>query len=155
MADQDWETVTFKKRKPASNQRATTKARQEGRKVVTEKKFAAGSNQQRSGVNANRFEENKGIDEEPDAMVMNTLSRAQSVAIQQGRQNKRWSQKDFAQKINQKVTVVNEYERGTATPNQQVLAKMERVLGIKLRGKNIGDPLPTRASKRGRGRGKS
>ena len=36
---------------------------------------------------------------------------------------------------------MNDYESGRGIPNQQVLAKMERALGIKLRGKNIGEPL--------------
>lgn len=36
---------------------------------------------------------------------------------------------------------VNEYESGKAIPNQQVLGKLERALGVKLRGKNIGEPL--------------
>lgn len=62
-------------------------------------------------------------------------------AIQQGRQTKGITQKDLAQLINEKPQVVNEYESGKAIPNQNVLGKMERALGIKLRGKNIGDPL--------------
>lgn len=35
----------------------------------------------------------------------------------------------FSQRINEKVSVVAEYESGRALPNQQVIAKMERVLG--------------------------
>ena len=35
----------------------------------------------------------------------------------------------FLQKINEKQQVINEYEAGKAIPNQQVLAKMERILG--------------------------
>lgn len=62
-------------------------------------------------------------------------------AIQKGRQDKNITQKDLAQLINEKPQVVNEYESGKAIPNQNVLGKMERALGIKLRGKNIGDPL--------------
>lgn len=44
------------------------------------------------------------------------------------------SQKDVAQKINEKPTVLQEYESGKAVPNAQILAKLERVLGVKLRG---------------------
>ena len=37
--------------------------------------------------------------------------------------------------------MVNDYGAGRAVPNQQLLAKMERALGVKLRGKGIGEPL--------------
>lgn len=37
--------------------------------------------------------------------------------------------------------MINDYESGKAVPNQQVLAKLERALGVKLRGKDIGSPL--------------
>lgn len=65
-----------------------------------------------------------------------------SKTIQQARQAKGLTQKDLATKINEKPTVVNEYESGKAVnPNQQILMKMERVLGVKLRGKDVGAPL--------------
>jgi putative transcription factor len=52
------------------------------------------------------------------------------------------TQKELATKINEKPTVVNEYESGKAVnPNQQILMKLERALGVKLRGKDIGQPL--------------
>jgi putative transcription factor len=63
----------------------------------------------------------------------------------------------LATKINETAKVVNEYESGKAAPNQQVLAKMERVLGLKLRGKvsfraliakDIGQPLAPRGPKK-------
>ena len=61
-------------------------------------------------------------------------------------------QSELAQKINEKPSVINgipfkvgntdiDYENGKAVPNQQILGKMERVLGVKLRGKDIGAPL--------------
>jgi transcriptional regulator with XRE-family HTH domain len=44
------------------------------------------------------------------------------------------SQKDVAQKINEKPSVLQDYESGKAIPNPQILGKLERVLGVKLRG---------------------
>lgn len=51
------------------------------------------------------------------------------------------TQKDLATKICEKPQVVAEFESGKAIPNPQILGKMERALGIKLRGKEIGKPL--------------
>lgn len=42
--------------------------------------------------------------------------------------------------------MIQEYESGKAMPNQQVLGKLERALGVKLRGKDIGAPLAPRGS---------
>ena len=45
------------------------------------------------------------------------------------------------QRINEKPQVVNDYESGRAIPNQQVISKLERAVGVKLRGKDMGQPL--------------
>lgn len=55
-------------------------------------------------------------------------------SIGQGRQAKGLTQKELGTKINEKPNVIAEYESGKAIPNPQILAKMERVLGVKLRG---------------------
>lgn len=55
-------------------------------------------------------------------------------AIQTARMEKGLSQKDTAQKINEKPGVLQEYESGKAIPNPQILGKLERILGVKLRG---------------------
>ena len=57
-----------------------------------------------------------------------------------------WTQKDLATKICGKVQVVVEYEQGKAIPNQQILAKLERNLGYKLRGKDKGQKIEPRTS---------
>ena len=63
------------------------------------------------------------------------LSRNVSLRIQQARQAKGWTQKELATKISEKPQVVNDYEAGRGIPNPAILAKMERALGVKLRGK--------------------
>jgi len=47
------------------------------------------------------------------------------------------SQKDVAQKVNEKPSVIQDYESGKAIPSPQVLGKLERVLGVKLRGLSL------------------
>ena len=59
----------------------------------------------------------------------------------QARVDLKISQKDLAAKINEKPAIVNEYESGKAVPSQQILAKLERILKVKLRGQNIGEPI--------------
>jgi len=81
------------------------------------------------------------IAEHNDAGTIPTVSMDVSKAIQKGRTEKGMTQKDLAGKINEKPTLINDYESGKAIPNAQVLGKMERILGIKLRGKDIGTPL--------------
>lgn len=44
------------------------------------------------------------------------------------------SQKDVALKINEKPSVIQDYESGKAIPNPQILSKLERTLKVKLRG---------------------
>ncbi|KAG6874322.1 hypothetical protein C0995_001547 [Termitomyces sp. Mi166 len=75
----------------------------------------------------------------PPAKIAPSVGRA----IQDGRMALKLSQKDLAQKINEKPSVIQDYESGKAVPNTQVLGKLERVLGIKLRGSDIGKKLET------------
>jgi DNA-binding XRE family transcriptional regulator len=56
-------------------------------------------------------------------------------AIQAARTKSGLSQSDVARSLNQKVSVIQDYESGKAIPDQKILAKLERVLGVKLRGK--------------------
>ncbi|XP_022442485.1 endothelial differentiation-related factor 1-like isoform X2 [Monodon monoceros] len=44
-------------------------------------------------------------------------------------------------KINEKPQVVADRERGRAISNNQVLGKIQRAIGLKLRGKDIGKPI--------------
>ena len=66
------------------------------------------------------------------------ISKETATAITTGRNNKKFTQKHLAQLINEKQEIIASYENRKAIPNQQILRKMERVLGINLQGKNIG-----------------
>jgi putative transcription factor len=54
------------------------------------------------------------------------------VALQQARTAKGWTQKQLAQRINEKQTVINEYETGRVIPNPQIIQKLQRALGVSL-----------------------
>ena len=56
-----------------------------------------------------------------------------------------WSR--ILQAVNEKPQIVTEYEQGKAIPNNQILGKLERALGVKLRGKDIGAPLAPKVPK--------
>lgn len=45
------------------------------------------------------------------------------------------------QKIFEKPQIIAEYEAGRGIPNNAILCKIERVIGVKLRGKNRGEPM--------------
>ena len=58
--------------------------------------------------------------------------------IQKGRRDKGLTQKDLAAKINEKPNVIVEYEMGKVIPNIHIISKLERALGLKLRGPSAG-----------------
>ena len=47
-------------------------------------------------------------------------------------------QKELANQINCKPEVIVSYENGKAIPNQNILIKLERILGVYLSGKKMG-----------------
>mmetsp|Transcript_14995 Transcript_14995/g.22460 ORF Transcript_14995/g.22460 Transcript_14995/m.22460 type:complete len:139 (-) Transcript_14995:67-483(-) len=133
---QDHKVIVFGKR--GRGRGRTTDPRNLGTGDV-EKKYSAGGNQQRAAAASA-----KRLEEEDENFRHKKVPKSVGKRIQQARQNKKWTQKDLAQRINEKPTVVTDYENGRAIPNNKVLSKMERALGVKLRGK----------AGRGRGRGK-
>jgi len=74
-------------------------------------------------------------DDEDGPAPLPTVDRSISLTIQQARLAKKWTQAQLAQRINERVAVINDYECARGVPNPAVLQKLERVLGVKLLGK--------------------
>lgn len=140
MAEADWEEVTYIGHRAKANQlrskQAVNSAMRTGADIETSKKFTAGQNKQ-SSASKNTAK----LDRETEELHHEHVTLDVSKLIQQGRQAKGLTQKDLAQRINEKQQVINEYESGRAIPNNQVMSKLERAIGMKLRGKDKGQPL--------------
>ncbi|KAK3210753.1 hypothetical protein Dsin_015459 [Dipteronia sinensis] len=131
---QDWEPVVLHKSKAKAQQlrdpKAVNQALRSGAPVQTVKKFDGGSNKKAApALNTKKLEEGT----EPGSLERVPGEVRQ--VIQKARLEKKMSQAELAKLINERPQVVQEYENGKAVPNQAVLAKMEKVLGVKLRGK--------------------
>nr|KAF6433276.1 endothelial differentiation related factor 1 [Molossus molossus] len=122
MAESDWDTVTVLRKKGPTAAQAKSKQ--------------AGQNKQHS-ITKNTAK----LDRETEELHHDRVTLEVGKVIQQGRQSKGLTQKDLATKINEKPQVIADYESGRAIPNNQVLGKIERAIGLKLRGKDIGKPI--------------
>jgi len=148
MAESDWDTVTVLRKKgptaaQAKSKQAITTAQRRGEDVETTKKWSAGQNKQHL-VTKNTAK----LDRETEELHHDRVPLEVGKVIQQGRQEKGLTQKDLATKINEKPQVIADYECGKAIPNNQVLGKIERVIGTRLRGKDIGLPLEAKPKKK-------
>jgi len=114
---------------------AVNQARRTGGAVETSQKYGAGGNKGGGGMDAAK------LDRETEELKHKSVDKNVGKLIAQGRAAKGYTQKELATKINEKPQIINEYEQGKGIPNQQILGKIERHIGVKLRGKNIGQPL--------------
>ncbi|KAI6110067.1 hypothetical protein F5141DRAFT_1118456 [Pisolithus sp. B1] len=106
--------------------------------VATEKKTTAGANKGHTGPDHQRIAK---LDRENEVAPPPKVNPTVGKAIQTARMEKSMTQKDLAQKTNEKPSVIQDYESGKAIPNPQILGKLERALGVKLRGADIGKKL--------------
>ncbi|KAJ1927434.1 multiprotein-bridging factor 1 [Tieghemiomyces parasiticus] len=153
MAERDWdESTVIRKRstqpKVMRKESEVNSVRRSGGVLSTDRK----------GTPSYQYTTNKGqqgldyrqvgkIAETNDVVAPPKLAQDVPRAIMQRRNELKMNQGELARRINEKPTVITAYEQGKAIPTQQVLTKLERALGIKLRGTNIGSLLPQRGSK--------
>ncbi|KII88918.1 hypothetical protein PLICRDRAFT_109245 [Plicaturopsis crispa FD-325 SS-3] len=143
MADQDWDSKTvigFRAKAPkvARNTADLNAARRTGAVVATDKKVTAGGNKAHQGTDHQRIAK---LDRENEVAPPAKIAPSVGRAIQTARMDLKMAQKDLAAKINEKPSVIQDYESSKATPNPQILGKLERVLKVKLRGSDIGKKL--------------
>ena len=129
---QDWEPTVWKKAGPAGKAARGTAvvnaARRAGDEVDTAKKALAGGNRSAHGQVPNA----KKLDENTEAHRHESVSHDFKMALQQARLAKKLTQAALAATVNEKPTVINDYESGKAIPNGAIISKLNRALGVRL-----------------------
>ncbi|KAK3198626.1 hypothetical protein Dsin_022041 [Dipteronia sinensis] len=133
---QDWEPVVIRKKAPTAaakkDEKVVNAARRSGAEIETLKKSNAGTNKAASSSTSLNT---RKLDEDTETLSHDRVPTELKKAIMQARMDKKFTQAQLAQMINEKPQIIQEYESGKAIPNQQILTKLERTLGVKLRGK--------------------
>ncbi|KAH7314455.1 hypothetical protein KP509_21G003600 [Ceratopteris richardii] len=133
--NQDWDTVVLKKRAPKASDlrdsKAVAAALRSGATVQVVKKFDVAKNHTGAGP----LKDPRKLDSETEPGSLDRVSSEVRQAIQKDRLAKGLTQIQLAKAISERPQVVQEYESGKAVPSQQILAKMEKLLDVKLRGK--------------------
>merc|ERR1712138_157789 len=72
------------------------------------------------------------LDENAETFRHDTVSHDFKMSLQQARLAKKMTQTALATAINEKGSVINEYESGKAIPNGAIINKLNRALGVRL-----------------------
>ena len=133
---QDWEPIVVRKKAQNAadkkDEKAVNAARRSGAEIDTTKKYNAGTNKAASsGTSLNT----KRLDDDTENLSHERVSSDLKKNLMQARLDKKMTQAQLAQMINEKPQVIQEYESGKAIPNNQIIGKLERALGAKLRSK--------------------
>lgn len=121
------ETIIIRKKKPnGSNLKKANPIN--NNTVQSQMKYSEGNKKSTAVMDKRK------LDEQDEAGKLPEVGLSLGKRIQQARMAKSMTQKQLATLINEKPNVVAEYEQGKAIPNNQILGKLEKKLGVKLRG---------------------
>ncbi|KAF8819718.1 putative multiprotein bridging factor type 1 family transcriptional co-activator [Cardiosporidium cionae] len=131
---QDWKVVTWAKKAQASQNAHKSKSKamplgsKDNSSEVT-KKFLSGQNR---ATKHHIVQNAAAVDEDTGDYRIERVSHDFSKSLQQARMNKKLTQAQLAQLVNEKVSAINEYENGKAIPNPVVIQKLGKALGARL-----------------------
>merc|ERR1719321_1556822 len=97
-------------------------------RLIRTKKHMGGTNKSAHSSVPNA----KKLDENAETFKHETVSHDFKIALQQARLAKKMTQAALATAINEKGSVINEYESGKAIPNGTIINKLNRTLGVRL-----------------------
>ena len=129
MSHQDWEPVVFKK--------SSTQQQRSGN-VESIKKADSGNRQNVPQGNTYKLD---NIDSSETKLSLKMIDSRAVEAVKRKRCDLKITQKELANKAQVPETVIKSLENGKEQHNPQLLTKLQRALGVKLLGQNIGEPL--------------
>jgi putative transcription factor len=129
MSHQDWEPVVFKK--------SSTQQQRSGN-VESIKKADSGNRQNVPQGNTYKLD---NIDSSEAKLSLKMIDSRAVEAVKRKRCDLKITQKELANKAQVPETVIKSLENGKEQHNPQLLTKLQRALGVKLLGQNIGEPL--------------
>ena len=118
---QDWDTVVL---------------RGKGKHVDAKKK-RDGATETRARFDSSKSVAARKLEEATEVVKPQRINPKIKERIIQARTAKKLTQKELAQRIQVQPTIIQQYETGKVKADVAVLRKMERVLGVKLTGKEF------------------
>lgn len=126
MSHQDWTTITLSKKPTKAD------AIKNGQVETIKRPLAA-------DINSIKIE--RIVDSEDGKLEIKLIDSKAVNAVKQARSAQNLTQKDLANKACVPEATIKSLEQGREKHNPQLLTKLQRVLGVKLLGENIGSTI--------------
>jgi len=128
----DWEPVVIRKKTPTQSQiskdpKLLQAALRKGDAVAVAKQNSRNKQHVTPSITPHK------LDDAPEDFHIQRVPTELKKQIIKARTDKKLTQVQLAQMINEKPQLIQEYESGKAIPNPQILSNMSRVLGVHLK----------------------